>query len=165
MIFHWRYKLITTLLLSCASEDRTKLAPLWNITISRGGIWLWGWGCGLGLSRMLGFGGGQRGHLWPQRRVRWGFARKGAWSVECLWDLGCSVLMPEYAVQGLNVAGAFVRQLVGHWALRVCGKGSSSIADLLSFAFQVFIQHVAAESRQVLWWYFEGEKYKSFSLV
>lgn len=72
---------------------------------------------------------------------------KGTWSVGANWAFGHSAALLEDTVQGLYVAGAFCRQLVGHAALRVGGKGSSSLTDLLGFAFQILIQHVAAEGR------------------
>lgn len=73
--------------------------------------------------------------------------RKGTRPVGAQWDFGGSVSMLEYAVQGFYIAGAFSRQLIGHRAFRVCGKGSSTLTDLLCFALQVLIQHVAAEGR------------------
>lgn len=76
--------------------------------------------------------------------------RQGTRSVGADRGFGRSAAVLEDTVQGLDVAGAFGRQLVGHAALGVGGKGSSSLADLLGFAFQIFIQHVAAEGRQVL---------------
>lgn len=72
---------------------------------------------------------------------------KGAWSVDPHWEFGSSVSMLEYTVQGLYIAGAFIRQLIGHGVLGVCGEGVSTFTDVLSFAFQVLIQHVAAEGR------------------
>lgn len=72
---------------------------------------------------------------------------KGAGSVGPHWEFGCGVSMLEYAIQGLYIARAFSRQLIRHRALRVCGEGSSTLSDILGFAFQVLIQHVAAEGR------------------
>lgn len=72
---------------------------------------------------------------------------KGAWSVGPCWQFGSGISMLEYAVQGLYVAGAFSRQLISHRALGVCGEGSSALTDVLGFAFQVLVQHVAAEGR------------------
>lgn len=60
---------------------------------------------------------------------------KGTRSVGPHWDFGSSVSMLEYAVEGLYVAGAFSRQLIGHRALWVCGEGRSPLTDLLSFTF------------------------------
>lgn len=75
---------------------------------------------------------------------------KGTWSIGANWAFGHIAPVLEDTVQGLYVAGALCRQLVGHAALRAGGKGSSSLTDLLRFAFQIFIQHVAAEGREVL---------------
>lgn len=58
--------------------------------------------------------------------------------------------MLQCTVQGFYVAGASSRQLIGHRALSGGKKGSSTLSDLLSFSFQVLIQHVAAEGRQIL---------------
>lgn len=55
------------------------------------------------------------------------------------------------AVQSLHVAGAPGWQLVGHGSFCFGGKRSGALADLLLLALQVFVQHVAAEGRQVLW--------------
>lgn len=63
------------------------------------------------------------------------------------WEFGSSVLMLEHAVKGLHVAGAFSRQLIGHRVVGFCGEGISALTDILGFAFQVLVQHVAAEGR------------------
>lgn len=73
--------------------------------------------------------------------------RQGTRSVLANWAFGHSAAMLEDTVQGLNVAGALCRQLVGHAALGLGGKSCSSLADLLALAFQIFIQHIAAEGR------------------
>lgn len=70
---------------------------------------------------------------------------KGARSVRSRPEFGGGAPLLEDAVQGLYIAGALCRQLIGHRALWVCGKGSSPISDVLGFAFQVLVQHVAAE--------------------
>lgn len=56
----------------------------------------------------------------------------------------------QHAVQGLDVAGAFDRQLVGHRVHRAAGEGAGPLTHVLSLALQVLVQHVAAERRQVL---------------
>lgn len=87
-----------------------------------------------------------RSSCWAaQSRAERGFVGKGARSVRCRQDFGGGVSLLEDAVQGLYIAGALCRQLIGHRALRVCGKGSSPLSDVLGFAFQVLVQHVAAE--------------------
>ena len=72
---------------------------------------------------------------------------KGTWPVGAHWHFGGRVSMLQCAVQGFYIAGAFSRQLIGHGALGVCGEGSGTLADSLSFTLQVLIQHVAAEGR------------------
>lgn len=113
--------------------------------------WMNTWRCRLliGLSCSLNKGrrAGQRRSWWRQGGVEEGLVGKGARSVGPRWQFGSDFPMLEYAVQGLYVAGAFSRQLIGNRALGVCGEGSSALTDVLGFAFQVFVQHVAAEGR------------------
>jgi len=56
----------------------------------------------------------------------------------------------EHAVQGLHVAGALHRQLIGHGVLGARGEGGGAVVHVLGFALQVLVQHVAAERREVL---------------
>lgn len=75
---------------------------------------------------------------------------KGAGPVGPNGEFGSGFSVLEDAVQGFHVAGAFDGQLIGHRVLGVCGEGGGALADVLSLALQVLIQHVAAERGEVL---------------
>lgn len=84
---------------------------------------------------------------------------EGAGSAGRRRDFGSGVLL-EDAVQGLDVAGALIGQLIGHGALGVRREGGGALANVLAFAFQVLVQQVAAEGREILLWPYGTERTK-----